>query len=370
MRASPRGGTTPPGRRLFLPALALAWVGLGSPLGAQAPAEGQVDAAVRRLRDALESAVGHAWSVVGPGGVASGAVGAVAPDGRPLQPTDLFRVYSVAKPMTATALARLVERGAAAPDQDVSLLVPAFRPPEGAVTLMQLATHRGGVRHYRDEAEALGVQPCASLDDALATFTADSLVAAPGAGEHYSSWGFVLLSAAIAAAADASFPAAMAELVFDPARMVGIRMPLSDEAGAPSGGAWIRDGSGTLRPEGRQDLSCKFGAGGFLASPVDLARFGRALVDGTLLSQPMMDLFFRGDPTFEAQGLGPGGAAFLIVDRPSGWAVALVSNTSGPAVDGQLRTVALQALAALTGAPPGSSPTPAGQTARHLTGRF
>ena len=66
---------------------------------------------------------------------------------RPVTPTTLFRIGSVAMPMTATAVGVLHERGLLDLDAPVRDYVPSFPEREWSVTTRQLMGHVAGVRH-------------------------------------------------------------------------------------------------------------------------------------------------------------------------------------------------------------------------------
>ena len=239
-----------------------------------------------------------------------------------------FRIYSVAKPMTAVAAARLMERGALDPSAPVRSYVPAFPAHAAPITAMQLATHRSGIRHYADTSEANSTRHCEAVADALPIFADDPLVHEPGEAESYSSWGYVLLSAVVAATADTGFVPAMERLVFDPAAMQQIVLD-DPTVSIPGRATFYREHDGAIEPAPVVDNTCKWGAGGFVASPYDVARFGAAMLDDTLLAPRSLSLFFRGSDVYRAQGVGTGGAAFLVVDRSNDLVVALAVNTVG-----------------------------------------
>lgn len=161
---------------------------------------------------------------------------------------------------------------------------------------------------------------------------------APGGSESYSSWGFVLLRAVIASAAGQPFPAAMQRLVFEPAGMDGVAVddPAADipERATP----YVRTPSETdFRPAPGVDNSCMWGAGGFVATAETVARFGAALLDGSLISDRSLGMFLRGSDTFMAGGIGVGGMALLRFDATSGTVIVLAGNTSGQPAAAALR---------------------------------
>lgn len=239
-----------------------------------------------------------------------------------------FRIYSVTKPMTATAAARLMERGRLDPEAPVQDYVGSWSSGPDPITAMHLANHTAGIRHYADEDEAAGTRHCETVTDALPIFAGDPLLHAPGTRESYSSWGYVLLSAVIESAAGTSFMPAMERLVFEPAGIASAAMddPRTDLDGRAG---TYEEVDGSPRPAPAVDITCKWGAGALLATAPDVARFGSAMLDGTLLSPPTLQLFFRGSDVYRAQGVGAGGTAFMIIDAANDLSIALLTNTSG-----------------------------------------
>lgn len=77
----------------------------------------------------------------------------------PLEPDDIFRIYSMTKPVTAVAALMLVEEGRLSLDDPVSRYIPAFgdarvhqpggstRPPDRPMTIRHLFTHTSGLTY-------------------------------------------------------------------------------------------------------------------------------------------------------------------------------------------------------------------------------
>ena len=79
--------------------------------------------------------------------------------GDPLEPDDIFRIYSMTKPLTSVAVMILVEEGAVALDDPVSKFIPAFAgvtvlndageraAPARPMTVEHLLTHTSGLTY-------------------------------------------------------------------------------------------------------------------------------------------------------------------------------------------------------------------------------
>jgi serine beta-lactamase-like protein LACTB len=217
----------------------------------------------------------------------------------PACPWTRFRIGSVSKLLTVAALARLHQQGRLALDAPIQRYVPEFPDKGAAITPRQLASHRSGIRHYRDDAETLTTRHCDRVGGGLEAFAGDPLLFTPDTGFAYSSYGYVLLSTAIERAAGQPFLSYLRGQVLDPLGMTGT-------TGDP-GGRRIPQQSGRydnvapFSPDGgvRQapaiDLSCRLAAGGLLSTAEDLARFGAAHLrpQAGFLRRDTLDLLFR-----------------------------------------------------------------------------
>jgi CubicO group peptidase (beta-lactamase class C family) len=254
-----------------------------------------------------------------------------------------FRLYSVAKPMTAVAAARLMEQRRLDADAPVQRYVPTF-PDKGApITPMQLGMHTSGIRHYTSDSETRSRQHCSTVAESVALFAADPLVHAPGAAETYSSWGYVLLSAVLEGATGQPYGAAMADLLFGPLGMQSMVIDDPAQLMRTRASFYEETSPGTFAPADPVDNTCKWGAGAWLGTAEDVARFGLVLTEGSLLQPETRQLFLSGGRIYRAQGVGAGGAAFLLVDAERRVSVALLSNaigvTLGPALQSAMERI-------------------------------
>jgi serine beta-lactamase-like protein LACTB len=250
------------------------------PVGAQ-PMDPARIAAARERAAALHAAArvpGLSVAVASGGRVvwAEGFGWARMEDRTPATPRTIYPLGSVSKPLTAAGLVRLAERGAIDLDAPVHRYVPAFPDRGAAITLRRLAAHLGGIRHYEPRDFGRTAPPDAIVADRLTIFAADPLVAEPGERHAYSSYGYVLLSAAMEAAAARDFPTLMRDEVFAPLGMSSTGpLPLESPQRADSYGAQ-RDGAWPLAAADAR--SGMWAAASLWSSADDLARFGAALL--------------------------------------------------------------------------------------------
>ena len=201
----------------------------------------------------------------------------------PARPETAYRLASVSKPITATAVLRLAEEGRLDLDAPVSRYCPDFPDKAWPVTARQLLSHQGGVRHYRPDEQPI-TRRFTSLAEGLALFRDDPLVHEPGTKVLYSTYGYTLLGCAAAGAAGRPFMALLQDAVFAPAGMTATRV--DDVRGLIPNRAqgYVRDGEGELLNSALADMTYKVPGRGLSSTAPDVARFGTALVSGRLLS--------------------------------------------------------------------------------------
>jgi serine beta-lactamase-like protein LACTB, mitochondrial len=256
-----------------------------------------------------------------------------------------FRIGSVSKPLTATALAHYAETGRVDLDAPIDRYLD-FPSHGGAITLRRLAGHLAGIRHYETRAEAVNRRHFARVSDTLALFANDPLVAEPGTHFSYSSYGYDVIGAALERLAGRDFAKLMRETVLAPAAMRETTLASAPRA-VRATFYELKDGGG-VRVAPVIDLTDRGPAGGFLSTADDLARFGLALIEGDLVSMRTRDGMFRSGRTSTGEetgyGLGfevrpspfglfvghtgavAGGTAALLIHVQSGTVLALTTN--------------------------------------------
>jgi CubicO group peptidase (beta-lactamase class C family) len=223
----------------------------------------------------------------------------------PAWPTTKFRIASISKPLTATALMQLVEQGKIDLDAPVQKYVPSF-PDKGAViTTRMLAGHLAGIRHYQGDEFTISKHYDAVLDG-IKIFADDPLVSRPGREYHYSSYGFNLVSAVIESASGENFLSYMHDHVFAP---LGLRNTLPDqptEIIAERARFYRTAKDKPVQNAPFVDNSYKWAGGGFLSTVEDLARFGSALLQPGFLKPESLLLLFTSQKTADGKESGYG----------------------------------------------------------------
>jgi CubicO group peptidase (beta-lactamase class C family) len=207
----------------------------------------------------------------------------------PVSPDMLFRIGTASTALTSAAVGLLLEDGRLNLDDVIQMHVPAFPEKRWPVTLRQLMGHVAGVANDGGDEGPLFAERCERPVDALQFLSGyeRELLFEPGTRYEYSSYGWIVVSAAVEAAADEPFLTFMLERIFEPLGMHDTKAdsttePIPNRATFyfPRFAADPRYGLHLMRPI---DLSCYAGSSAFLSTPSDLVRFGLAINSGKLL---------------------------------------------------------------------------------------
>jgi len=231
----------------------------------------------------------------------------------PVTRTTLFRIGSVSKPLTATAVARLVEQGKLDLDAPVQRYVPSFPMKPWPVTTRALAGHLAGIRHYRG-AEFMLNRRYASVTEGVGIFADDSLLFEPGTRFSYSSYGWNLISAVVEGASGEDFLRYMSTHVFGPLGLTHTAPDRADSLIPDRTRFYDPDSAAGFVPSRPVDNSYKWAGGGFLSTAEDLVRFGSAMLRPGFVQATTLDLLFTSQRTRDGQPVGYGIGWFLTSD--------------------------------------------------------
>ena len=239
----------------------------------------------------------------------------------PVTPNHRFRIGTASMALTSAAAGLLLETGRLKLDDEIQTYVPEFPKKQWPVTLREFMAHTAGVIPSGGGSGPF-LEHCERPVEGLQYFAENPLLFQPGTQHRYSSYGWVLVSAAIEAAADQPFLTFMRERIFDPLGMRDTGADPGPDPAAVEGEDFppfilIREliyDPGAMRdttPDSTKkpvqgdvtpyfprfasdpkygmhltrllDSSCYAGASVFVSTPSDLVRFGMAINSGKLL---------------------------------------------------------------------------------------
>ena len=267
-----------------------------TPTGTTAPTyAGQLQSALDRLREA-RSIPGMVATVIFPDGSQwNGASGNAQLDPDEAATADTpFVVGSITKTFIAALVMQLAEEGALSLDDGLENWLPDY-PRAGQITLRHLLSHTSGVFNYFDHrrytSRVFGSpRHVWTPQDILDEFDGVPYFP-PGTGYHYSNTNFVLLGMVIEEATSSSLADELGRRFFAPLGLANTFFQYEEPA--PSWAAHgylvttaltrqISDGT-DYRPT-TSSATVAWGAGNICATASDIARWGRTLHGGALLS--------------------------------------------------------------------------------------
>lgn len=225
-----------------------------------------------------------------------------------LEPDDIFRIYSMTKPLTSTAVMILVQEGAVALDDPVSKFIPAFAgvtvlndagervPPARPMTVEHLLTHTSGLTYgfFGDSAvdriynQSGFFTAAEGLDDFARRVAELPLLASPGDRWNYSV-STDILGRVVEVASGRPFDAFLRARIFDPLEMADTSFVVPPEKRDRFTAHYARP-DGTLRmidspADGEYTKPPRWlsGGGGLTSTASDYIRFAQMLLqDGEL----------------------------------------------------------------------------------------
>jgi CubicO group peptidase (beta-lactamase class C family) len=245
----------------------------------------RIDAAARAVgRDVpgLAVAVGQGDSLTFAKGFGSTSPAAA----EKITPNTQFRIASVSKPMTAAAIFKLLEQGRLDLDRPARDYCAPLAALNGAPTVRQFLLHQSGMRHTSDQEDETITGAPASFAESLARIVREPLTFPPGRGTLYTSWGYTALGCVIESVSGRPYQEFVSEAILRPAGMTGTTFDEPRYAAPQFSPGYRRQGARFV-PSVVVDTRFKTPASGLISTATDLVRFGLALVNHRLLTEPV-----------------------------------------------------------------------------------
>jgi CubicO group peptidase (beta-lactamase class C family) len=213
----------------------------------------------------------------------------------PADSSTIYRIGSITKTFTVTILMQLVEEGKVKLDDLVEKYVPEVKSLQGytlkrRITLRQLASHTSGLIREPDMPGADTGPPEQWENVLISCIPYTSFDHDPEQGFLYSNIGFAILGFALERASGVPYIQMVQERIFSPLHMDNSYFLLPDDKRARLAEGIQNKTDGTVDLE--RPLSEIAGRGyripngGIFSTPLDLAKFVIALMDGSTLLKP------------------------------------------------------------------------------------
>jgi CubicO group peptidase (beta-lactamase class C family) len=226
--------------------------------------------------------------------------------GRAVTPETNFRLASVTKQFTATAVLRLVSQGRLSLTTTLREVFPSFPPWADAVTVEQLLTHTAGLVDYEDVMPPGDAQ---ILDDGVLQLlaTQDSTYFPPGSAFRYSNSAYAVLARIVEERSGRPFGAFLETEIFAPLGMAATVARTEGTTVAHRAYGYSRQDDGSWVRTDQSRTSATLGDGGVYSSLRDLNRWF-AVVEGRrmLLDSALAAAVFTEARTQDGRGVGYG----------------------------------------------------------------
>ena len=214
----------------------------------------------------------------------------------PVTPETDFRLASLSKQFTATAVMLLVADGKLSYDDSISTLVAGLPAFARGVTVRHLLNHTSGLPDYEGFVPDSQTTQVHDRDVPALISRAPAMKFAPGTRYAYSNTGYCLLALVVEHASGRRYADFVHDRIFAPLGMSGT---LAFEAGRST--VPHRAYGYSVRPSGirltdQSNTSATLGDGGIYTSVADLVKWDRALERHTLVSADAQRLAWTPPP--------------------------------------------------------------------------
>jgi CubicO group peptidase (beta-lactamase class C family) len=208
----------------------------------------------------------------------------------PLQPDMVFRLGSITKQFTATAVMMLVEEGKLALDDPIEKHLAGYPTQGHRITIEHLLTHTSGIQSYTDMPGWMTSKVLSDLtvSDLVDGFKKEPMQFAPGEKYRYNNSAYVLLGAIIEKASGKTYESFLRERIFAPLGMkssgygsdgpiIAKRLPgYTREENVPKTARYL-------------SMTQPYAAGALVSTVDDLALWDAALYTGKLLKTSSLE---------------------------------------------------------------------------------
>lgn len=211
--------------------------------------------------------------------------------GVPISPRTNFRLASITKQFTATAIEILAERERISYDDPIRRWLPSLPPYAGGITIRHLLTHTSGLLDYEDLIPRSRTEQVSDADVFQLLAATDHTLFPSGSRYQYSNGGFVLLGLIVERVTGEPLGTFLKREVFDRAGMANSILAEPRIAIANRSYGYTQAGTRWDRRD-QSVTSATRGDGAIYSSVDDLVRWDAALRRATLVRPETLRLAF------------------------------------------------------------------------------
>lgn len=215
-----------------------------------------------------------------------------------------FRIASISKPITASALAKLIDDGLLNLDESLYTYLPNYPKKKYDFTIRQIGGHLSGIRHYKGREFILNKKM--TITEGLSIFKNEPLLFKPQSQFKYSTYGWNLLSEVIQTVAKTPFNDYMNATIFKPLKMEYTTLDISDSIMPNRAHFYTKTKANKIVPGQPVSNEYKVAGGGFLSTTEDLIHFGNEIINPTLLKTESLNELLKPQKTTDGKSTNYG----------------------------------------------------------------
>ena len=202
----------------------------------------------------------------------------------PVNDSTMFRIASVSKSVTSIALGKMIDLNEIDIDKDIHYYLPEFPKKTYQITARQLASSTAGIRHYTRDDPEYNSFDYPDIISSLERFKNDEILFEPGTDYHYSSYGWVLLSALMQEASGKSFFQLM-EGYWQDLGMTYTSFDYPNKKLPNTSNFYIYDTKKNRKIAPVDNRSYIYAGGGYLSTAKDLVKMGSQIINNNYLTE-------------------------------------------------------------------------------------
>lgn len=212
--------------------------------------------------------------------------------GRVLKTNSEFKLASITKQFTSTAILMLQEQGKLSIKDDIRKYFPNFPPQQNEIRIEHLMSHTSGF--YRNPKKiAVHRKTSTTLEKLMVLLLKEKIKFQPGEKMSYSNTGYLLLGKIIEIVSGQTYGQFIESNIFNK-----LGMNNSHYGGLDSNSkgviGYYRTRKGVIKKANPVDVSWAFSAGGLVSTVDDLATWYRSLSQGKLISAESYKVMITG----------------------------------------------------------------------------
>jgi D-alanyl-D-alanine carboxypeptidase len=237
-----------------------------------------------------------------------------------IQPNMLFSIGSNTKAFTSTIILRLADEGKLSLDDSLGKWLPPYPNIRGSVKLRQLMNMTSGLFDFLNDSyaavDSIFANPTRfwTPEEILTTFVRPPH-GPPGSPWRYCNTNYILLGMVIERITDSSYSSQLRRRILTPLALDRTYLDIEESYPGPLAHPW--DQGNDISPMPRTAMySMAWSAGAMVSTTENLARWGKGLYEGALISEASLNemLTFVPEWSVYAQGLTETGYGLGVID--------------------------------------------------------